>query len=67
MIREQAAAAFGAPAGLKDAALDAWLDRFEGRGSKSFSELAAEAERSDDRVSAVAAARALHEWREKSR
>jgi hypothetical protein len=67
VIRERAIVSFGVPAGLKDAALDAYLDRFEGNGRSRFSELALAAEQSDDRASVVAAAQALYKWQEKIR
>jgi hypothetical protein len=67
VIREQAVAAFGIPAGLKDAALDEYLDRFEGNGRRRFSELAQAATLADDRISVVEAAQALHAWQEKIR
>jgi hypothetical protein len=67
VIREQAVAAFGIPAGLKEAALDEYLDRFGGNGRRRFSELAQAAELADDRISVVEAAQALHEWQEKIR
>jgi len=59
-IRERAVIAFGVPARLRDAALDAYLDRLGGR--RRFSELAQAAEVADDRHTLVAAARALHDW-----
>jgi hypothetical protein len=59
-IRERAATAFGAPARLRDAPLDAYLDRL--RGGASFTDLAAAAEQARDRQALTLAARALHAW-----
>ncbi|MES2054646.1 MAG: hypothetical protein V4564_01795 [Pseudomonadota bacterium] len=60
VIRERAIAAFGVPARLRDAALDAYLDKLGGRGT--FSDLARAAETADDRRALLAAAQALHDW-----
>jgi len=60
VIRERAVATFGVPARLKDAALDAYLDKL-GSGHR-FSELARAAEATQDRAELVAAAQALHHW-----
>jgi hypothetical protein len=62
VIRERAVATFGVPARLKDAALDAYLDKLGGRGGRRFSELARAAEATQDRAELVAAAQALHHW-----
>jgi hypothetical protein len=60
VVRERAVAAFGVPARLRDAALDAYLDKLGGRGR--FSDLARAAETADDRRALLAAAQALHDW-----
>jgi hypothetical protein len=60
VIRERAAATFGVPSRLRDAALDAYLDGL-GTGAR-FSDLARAADAANDRPSLVAAARALHIW-----
>ena len=60
LVRERAAAAFGAPARLRDAALDQYLDRLRRRGR--FSDLAAAAMQAQDRRALADAARALHDW-----
>lgn len=62
MIRERAVATFGVPARLKDAALDAYLDKLGAWRGHRFSELARAAERTQDRDALVAAAQALHHW-----
>jgi hypothetical protein len=67
VIRERAVATFGVPARLKDAALDAYLDKLSGRGGVRFSELARAAEATRDRASLVAAARALHHWQKEKK
>jgi len=61
MIRDRAAVAFGAPARLRDAALDAYLDRLDGR--VSFTDLSKVAAATEDRHSLLAAAQALHNWK----
>ena len=60
VIRERAVATFGVPARLKDAALDAYLDKLG--GGHRFSELARAAEATQDRAELIAAAQALHQW-----
>lgn len=60
LIRQRAVAAFGVPARLRDAALDAYLDRMGGR--VPFTTLAAEADAARDTDGMLAAARALHAW-----
>jgi hypothetical protein len=60
MIRERAAIAFGAPAGLREGALDAYLDAL--KGPHMFTDLAAAAEAASDRQSLLDAAQALHAW-----
>jgi hypothetical protein len=67
VIRERAVATFGVPARLKDAALDAYLDKLGGRGGTRFSELARAAEATADRADLVAAARALHQWQKEKK
>lgn len=62
VIRERAVVTFGVPVRLKDAALDAYLDRLDGRGRSRFTELVRAAEASQDRASLAASARALYEW-----
>jgi len=62
MIRERAVATFGVPARLKDAALDAYLDKLGAWRGHRFSELARTAETTQDRDALVAAAQALHQW-----
>ena len=60
VVRERAGVAFGAPARLRDAALDAYLDRLGRRGK--FTDLANAAAAARDRQGVLEAARALHEW-----
>lgn len=60
LIRERAAIAFGVPARLRDAALDAYLDRL--KGDHHFSDLAKAVEDAGDRHSLRDAAQALHAW-----
>jgi hypothetical protein len=65
-IRERAARAFGAPARLRDAALDQYLDSF--KGTHRFTDLAQAAQAATDRQSLLDAAQALHDWqKDKSR
>jgi len=66
MIRDRAAVAFGAPARLRDAALDAYLDGLV--GGTQFTALSGAASAADDRHSLLAATQALHNWKkERSR
>jgi len=67
MIRERAVVTFGVPARLKDAALDAYLDKLRTSGGKRFSELARAAEATQDRAELVAAAQALHHWQKEKK
>lgn len=60
VVRERAAIVFGAPARLRDAALDAYLDRLA-RGAK-FTDLAEAARSARDRHEVLDAAQALHRW-----
>ena len=60
VVRERAAIVFGAPARLRDAALDAYLDRLA-RGAK-FTDLAEAARTAHDRHEVLDAAQALHRW-----
>jgi len=60
VVRERAAIVFGAPARLRDAALDAYLDRLA-RGAK-FTDLAEAARTAQDRHEVLDAAQALHRW-----
>ncbi|MFL6845251.1 MAG: DUF4350 domain-containing protein [Allosphingosinicella sp.] len=60
MVRERAAIVFGAPARLREGALDDYLDRLEGRGR--FSALAEAARDAHGRNELLAAAQALHHW-----
>jgi hypothetical protein len=64
LIRQRAAAAFGVPARLQGAAIDAYLD---GLGGRRFSDLAAAAAEAGDRDRLLSAARALHDWQEERR
>ena len=59
-IRDRAARIFGAPARLRDTALDDYLDSL--KGPRRFSDLAAALREADDRRGLLAAARALHSW-----
>jgi hypothetical protein len=61
LIRARAAAAFGAPARLQGAALDAYMD---GLGGTAFSQLASAAAEAGDRDHLLGAAQALHDWQE---
>ncbi|MEO6214911.1 MAG: hypothetical protein ABIO86_02680 [Sphingomonas sp.] len=60
VIRDRAAIVFGMSPRLHDAALDAQLDRLDGRAR--FTELAEAARTARDRHSALSAAQALHRW-----
>ncbi|CAN5259169.1 hypothetical protein BH10PSE14_BH10PSE14_10650 [soil metagenome] len=60
VVRERAAIVFGVPARLRDAAIDAYLDRL-GRGAK-FTDLAEAARVARDRHEVLEAAQALHRW-----
>ncbi|MEO8374899.1 MAG: hypothetical protein ABI471_06725 [Sphingomonas bacterium] len=60
VIRDRAAIVFGMSPRLHDAALDAQLDRLDGRAR--FTELAEAAKTATDRHSALSAAQALHKW-----
>lgn len=59
-IRDRAARIFGAPARLRDGALDAYLDSF--KGHRRFTDLVQAAEASVDRHGLLDAAQALHDW-----
>ena len=59
-MRERAAAAFGAPARLRDAELDAYLDRLE-RGRR-FTDLAQDLAAAEDRQTLLTAAQTMHDW-----
>jgi len=61
VIRERAVVAFGVPARLRDAALDAYLDNLG--GPRRFTELVEAADTAGDIYALVAAARALHDWK----
>jgi hypothetical protein len=67
VIRERAVATFGVPARLREAALDAYLDKLRGPRGARFSELARAAEGTADRADLVAAARALHQWQKEKK
>jgi hypothetical protein len=67
VIRERAVATFGVPARLKDAALDAYLDKLGAWRGRRFSELARTAETTQDRDALVAAAQALHQWQKEKK
>jgi hypothetical protein len=60
LVRERAAAAFGAPAKLQGDALDAYLDGLGGR--QAFSALANAAASAGRRDELLSAAQALHDW-----
>ena len=62
VVREAAVRAFGVPARLRGAELDAYLDRV-GRGER-FTTLAGDAARADDTREMLRATRALHDWME---
>jgi hypothetical protein len=63
LIREAAAHDSGAHLALRDAELDAYLDRVSPAEGPSFSELAARARAAETRFDLVAAARALFQWK----
>ena len=66
LVRDRARVIFGVPAGLSDAAADAYLDRLRGGGR--FGALVADAARAEHRDDMLAAAQALHHWQmEKTR
>ncbi len=67
VIRERAVATFGVPARLKDAALDAYLDKLGAWRGHRFSELARTAETTQDQDALVAAAQALHQWQKEKK
>jgi hypothetical protein len=60
MVRESAARVFGAPARLRDDALDAYLDALT--GSRRFTELRQQAEDARHSSEVLHAAQALHAW-----
>lgn len=62
VVREAAVRAFGVPARLRGAELDAYLDRV-GRGER-FTTLAGAATKADDTRELLGAAQALHGWME---
>ncbi|SEQ84813.1 hypothetical protein [Sphingobium sp. YR768] len=65
-IRERAARFFGAPARLRDGALDQYLDSLKGK--QRFTDLMQAADAASDRHSLLDAAQALHDWQgDKSR
>lgn len=61
-IRDRAARAFGAPARLRDGALDEYLDSL--KGAHRFTDLLQVADAARDRHSLLDAAQALHDWQE---
>lgn len=61
-VRDSAAAATGAPAGLSGAALDAYCDTLRPEGAR-YSDLAARAADARDTATLLAAARDLHHWK----
>jgi hypothetical protein len=61
-MRERAVAIFKIPARLKDAALDAHLDKMSAGRGQPFSELARAASGAADRVALIEAAQALYKW-----
>ena len=67
VIRERAVATFGVPARLRDAALDAYLDKLGAWRGHRFSELARTAETTRDQDALVAAAQALHQWQKEKK
>ena len=67
VIRERAVATFGVPARLKDAALDAYLDKLGAWRGHRFSELARTAETTRDQDALVAAAQELHQWQKEKK
>jgi len=62
VVRERAVAAFGVPARLHDAALDAYLDGLG--GGDRFSDLARRARDARDGHEMLAAAQGLHRWKQ---
>ncbi|WP_420136801.1 hypothetical protein [Sphingomonas sp.] len=62
VIRDRAVAIFGIPTRLKDAALDAHLDKLSGPRGRRFSELARAATDAADRTAMIEAAQALYKW-----
>ncbi|MDB5692318.1 MAG: hypothetical protein JWO81_1381 [Alphaproteobacteria bacterium] len=65
MIRERAATFFGVPQRLQGAAIDDYLDGLDGSEGQ-FSKLAQAAAAAHRRDELLAAARALHQWQEKT-
>ncbi len=63
LMRETAAFDSGAHLALRDAELDAYLDRVSPEGGPRFSELAARARAAADASQLLAAARALFQWK----
>ena len=63
LVREAAAHDSGAHLALRDAELDAYLDRVSPEGRPRFSELAERARDAGDRSQLLAAARALFQWK----
>lgn len=63
LVRESAAHATGAHLALRDAELDAYLDRVSPASGPNFSTLVERARRAESRFDLVAAARALFQWK----
>lgn len=63
MLREEAARAAAAPASLRGAELDAYLDKRSSPGAARFRELAARLRAAGSRDELVSAARALFQWK----
>jgi hypothetical protein len=63
VVRDDAGRAGAAPPNLRDAELEAYLDRFTRPGETPFSELARQVRTSSDRAELMAAARALFRWK----
>ncbi len=61
-MRDRAARAFGAPARLRDRALDDYLDGL--KGAHRYTDLMQAAQAASDRPSLLDAAQALHDWQE---
>ena len=64
LVRDRAAAAFGVPAKLHGAAVDAYLD---GLGGKPFTALATAVDAAEDGAHLLGAAQALHDWEREKR
>ncbi|MDQ6432800.1 DUF4350 domain-containing protein [Mesorhizobium sp. LHD-90] len=62
LMRRRAATILGAPQGLRDDALDRWLEARNDRDKQGYAELAGATRRADNEADLMTAARRLHQW-----